>query len=131
MIKQINTGTGLIVTGSSSNSYIAKSYSSNATHMVGSVMYDLDMQSFKIYDGSMWQNYNMSHPTIEFDAETKALLEWAKKKRKEEIERDLLAHTNPTIKNLIHQIEEKEDQILMVQTLLKNSGDESKLKVST
>ncbi len=119
MIKQINTGTGLIVTGSGSNPYIAKNYSSNATHMVGSVMYDLDMQCFRIYDGSMWQNYNLSYPTIEFDVETRSLLEWAKKKRKEEIERDMLTQTNPTIKNLINQIKEKEEQILMVQKLVK------------
>jgi hypothetical protein len=42
----------------------------------------------------------------------------------EEREREQLAETNPAIKDLVNQIKEKEEQIKMVQTLLKSSGDE-------
>jgi len=47
------------------------------------------------------------------------LLEWARKKRNEELELERLAQTSPAIKDLITQIEEKEEQIRVVQALIK------------
>jgi hypothetical protein len=61
----------------------------------------------------------MGHVNVGLNAEAESLLDWAKKKRDEEIEIDLLAAANPTVKNLLEQIKEKEDQIQMVMTLIK------------
>lgn len=119
MIKSINCGFGLAMTGNNSSTYVSRSYNSNAQHLVGSMIYDLDTQCIKVYDGTLWQAISMNHPTIELDSDTKALLSWARKKRSEEMERDLLAQSNPTLKDLIRQIEEKEEQVLSVLTLLK------------
>jgi hypothetical protein len=123
MIKTITVGPGLRISGPMDASYISKSYSNNP-HMTGDVMYDLDNQCFKVYDGSSWQTYHSQQCQLELDSETQSLLAWARKKRNEEMERDLLAQTNPTVKDLISQIKEKEDQILMVQKLI-NSTEEN------
>jgi hypothetical protein len=48
------------------------------------------------------------------------VLNWARKKQAEEAERSRLAETNPTMKTLIAQLKEKEDQIEMVKILLKS-----------
>lgn len=85
----------------------------------GIVRYNGNSQNLEVYDG-----YNWITMPLELDTDTVMLLGWACKKRTEEIERDLLAHTNPTIKDLIKQIEEKEQQILVVQNLLR---EESKI----
>jgi hypothetical protein len=37
----------------------------------------------------------------------------------EEVERERLAETNPTIKDLMNQLKEKEEQLRIVQTLIK------------
>lgn len=73
----------------------------------------------QVFDGSGWQFMNTSYSTVGLTGEAESLLDWAKQKRNEEMERDLLAATNPTIKDLLEQIKEKEDQIQMVMNLIK------------
>jgi hypothetical protein len=120
MIKGIASGQGVIVHGNNgSYPYVNMSNAS-----AGMVRYNGNNQNFEVYDGSSWMTISSNYITLELDADVKSLLEWARKKRTEEIERDLLAHTNPTIKDLIKQIEEKEEQILVVQNLLR---EESKI----
>jgi hypothetical protein len=75
-----------------------------------------DMQ---VFDGTTWMTMNTSYASVGLSPDAEALLDWAKKKRDEEIEIDLLAAANPTIKDLLEQIKEKEDQIQMVMTLIK------------
>ena len=113
-------GRGVIVSGGSpSPTYINMSNPS-----AGMVRYNGNSNNIEVYDGSSWLTMQTSHTTIELDADTQMLLEWARKKRNEELEREQLAKTNPAIKDLVEQIKQKEDQIKMVQTLLKSPGNE-------
>lgn len=122
MIKGINaTGKYTQVTGGSSSTYINNF---SGAQGVGNVRYNTSNQNMEVFDGNNWVMLNMSYASVGLTSEAESLLEWARKKRAEEIERDLLAHTNPTIKDLIKQIEEKEQQILVVQNLLR---EESKI----
>ena len=73
----------------------------------------------QVFDGNVWMTMNTSYASIGLSSDAESLLDWARKKRDEEIEIDLLAAANPTIKNLLEQIKEKEDQIQMVMTLIK------------
>ena len=73
----------------------------------------------QVFDGHTWVVMNTSYTTVGLTPDAEAILDWARKKRDEEIEIDLLAAANPTIKNLLEQIKEKEDQIQMVMTLIK------------
>jgi hypothetical protein len=75
-----------------------------------------DMQ---VFDGNVWTTMNTSYASIGLSSDAESLLDWARKKRDEEIEIDLLAAANPTIKDLLDQIKEKEDQIQMVMLLIK------------
>ena len=81
----------------------------------------------QVFDGSSWIVMNTSYATVGLTGEAEALLDWARKKRNEEMERDLLAATNPTIKDLLEQIKEKEDQIQMVMNLIQKEVGESTL----
>jgi len=62
---------------------------------------------------------NMGYADINLTPVAINALEWAEKKRNEELEREQLAQKNPAVKDLLAQIKEKEDQIKMVQTLIK------------
>lgn len=121
MIKNITAGRYLTVTGQPGSTYVS---SYNSAHGVGNMRYNTTTQSIEIFDGFNWIQMQSGHATVSMTPEAESLLDWARKKRAEEIERDLLAHTNPTIKDLIKQIEEKEQQILVVQNLLR---EESKI----
>ena len=123
MINNISvTGKYMHVNGNGST-YVAKSYSSNAK-MTGDMMYDVDSQCIKVFDGTNWVTLVNASVSVGLNYEAESLLDWARQKRDEENERNHLAETNPAIKDLVNQIKEKEDQIKMVQTLLKSSGKE-------
>ena len=53
-----------------------------------------------MYDGSSWIILSAHHANISLSDETVSLLEWARKKRDEELEIERLAQTNSTIKDL-------------------------------
>ena len=73
----------------------------------------------QVFDGITWMTMNTSYASIGLSSDAESLLDWARKKRDEEIEIDLLAAANPTIKDLLDQIKEKEDQIQMVINLIR------------
>jgi inosine-uridine nucleoside N-ribohydrolase len=119
MLSGINiAGRYLQVSGGSSTTYINKNYNSNAK-MVGDMMYDVDSQCIKVFDGSSWQSLMGSHATVELTYEAQILLDWAAKKKNEEMLLEKQAQENPAIKDLVEQIKQKQDQIKMVQTLIK------------
>jgi hypothetical protein len=119
MIKNISGGKGLVVSG---GNYTTGSwpYINMTNHSAGDVRYNGTISTLEVYDGMSWLPIQSAHALIEFDPDTYSVLDWARKKQAEEAERDKLAETNPTLKALIEQLKEKEDQIEMVKILLKN-----------
>jgi hypothetical protein len=73
----------------------------------------------EVYDGMSWITLQMGHVNVGLNADAESLLDWAKKKRDEEFELEALAQTNPTIKDLLETIKQKEEQISIVKTLIK------------
>ena len=80
-----------------------------------------DMQ---VFDGTTWMTMNTSYASVGLSPDAEALLDWAKKKRSEEIELEALAQTNPTIRDLLDTIKQKEEQITIVRTLIKKEVKE-------
>jgi hypothetical protein len=118
MIKTISTSSPFItVSGGNPGSTYIGNYSNAAG--VGNMRYNPNNQNIEVYDGSTWIILSAHHANISLSDETVRLLEWAKKKMLEETERNKLAETNPAIKDLMEQIKEKQEQIHIVQTLLK------------
>jgi hypothetical protein len=117
MIKSITVGRYLTVNGGIPT-HVSKNYSSSSNGKLGDMMYDLDSQSIKVFDGYMWQQLNTS-PMIQLDGEAESLLNWARTKKQEEIRLADLTKNNPVVKDLVDQIKEKEEQLRMVQILLK------------
>ena len=107
--------------------YVEVNYSTGSNHIVnpsgaqgvGNLRFNTNTQTMEVYDGNMWRPLNVNNPRLGLTPDAEAILDWARKKRDEEIEIDLLAAANPTIKDLLEQIKEKEDQIQMVMNLIK------------
>jgi len=118
MIKSIHSSSPfLTVSGGNPGSTYIGNYS-NAPG-VGNMRYNPSNQNIEVYDGSTWIILSAHHTNINLSDDAVSLLEWARKKRNEELELERLAQTSTAIKDLITQIEEKEEQIRVVQTLLK------------
>jgi hypothetical protein len=122
MIKNITaSGKYVQVSGGSGSTYVGNN---SGAQGVGNLRYNTVTQNIEIYDGFTWVVMNTGYPSIGLTGEAESLLDWARKKRDEEFERDRLAQSNPAIKDLLNQVKEKEDQIKMVMTLLKSPGHE-------
>lgn len=121
MIKSITSGLGIEVVGivGSSSAYPYIPYINMSNPSAGMVRYNGNTSNFEVYDGFSWYSMTSLATSVSLDRETQSIIEWAKKKRNEEMERDLLAAVSPAVKDLIKQIEEKEEQILIIQKLLK------------
>ena len=118
MIKSIHSSSPfLTVSGGNPGSTYIGNYS-NATG-VGNMRYNPNNQNIEVYDGSTWIILSAHHTNINLSDEAVSLLQWAKKKMLEEAERNELAKINPAINDLMKQIKDKEKQIKVVQTLLK------------
>ena len=120
MIKSIHSSSPFLTVsgGNPGSTYIGNF---NGTG-VGNMRYNPNSQNIEVYDGSTWIILSAHHATINLNDEVVSLLEWARKKRNEELEREQLAQTSSVIKDLIMQIKDKEEQINMIQTLLNSSG---------
>lgn len=116
MIKGLATGSKYTVVsgGNTSVPYVNQNLNNPIQGMLRISGSDL-----QVFDGNSWIVMNTSYATVGLSPDAESLLDWARKKRDEEMERDLLAVTNPTIKDLLEQIKEKEDQIQMVMNLIK------------
>lgn len=73
----------------------------------------------EVYDGYTWSKVSGSTVGIGLSTEAESLLDWAKKKRDEELALERLAESSVTIAGLLHAKKDLEDKIKMVQILLK------------
>lgn len=118
MIKTVNgVGRYVMVNGG----YPATTYmnTSSGYMNVGDVRYNTQMQRLEVYDGQMWLEINTSHASIGLTPDAEMALDWALKKRNEDLALEHLAKTNPTIGDLVNQRKELDDKIKMVQILMK------------
>ena len=118
MIKSIQTNSPfLTVSGGNPGSTYIGNYG-NAPG-IGNMRYNPNSQNIEVFDGTNWVIIQSNHAYISLDAQAVSLLEWARKKRDEEYEMERLAESSPVIKDLINQVKEKQEQIKVVQTLIK------------
>lgn len=121
MIKGITTlGRYMQVINTSASTYI-NGYA--GLQGVGNMRYNTTNQSTEVFDGNNWIMLNTSTPSIGLSGEAEMLLDWARKKRDEEQEIERLAKSHPAINDLVKQIKEKQDQIKMVQNLVKKDTE--------
>ena len=92
---------------------------SNTQPMIGMLSYDNNSQSMKVFNGTDWMTIGGGSATVNLNPNAISILKWAEQKMYEERELKALAEKHPSIKDLVNQIKEKEEQIKVVQTLLK------------
>jgi hypothetical protein len=117
MIEQVfQSGRYIMVSnGGSSHTYV-----NNSGYMgVGQLQYNTNTQQFEVYNGISWQKLNTSTAHVGLSQDAEQILDWAKNKMREEEELERLAKDNVAIRDLVNQINEKKDQIKMVQTLIR------------
>jgi hypothetical protein len=114
------TGKYIAVTGGPSGNYVSGNYVNNSGLMsVGQLQFNTNNQQMELYNGTGWQVLNLGHYYVGLNEQAEHILDWAINKMREEQELGRLAKENVAIQDLLKQIDEKKDQIKMVQTLIR------------
>jgi len=116
----ISSGRYVQVTNTSSSTYI-NGYS--GLQGVGNMRYNTSSQNMEVFDGNTWVMLNMSIPSIGLSTDAESLLDWARKKRDEELELEKMANENHAIKDIVNQMNTDmagyKNKIDMVKILIK------------
>jgi len=115
MIKGLTGTCG--VTVSAGNTLLPYIASNINNPMMG--MIRINMTDLEVFNGSTWQQITSSYATVTLDQDILDVLQWARKKRDEELEFEQLAKDNIAINDLLSQIKEKQHQAKMIATLIK------------
>jgi hypothetical protein len=91
--------------------------------MTGAMSYDPSTHQMKVYDGSNWVTIGGGQATVNLSPNAISILKWAENKMQEEHELQRLAESNPTIKDLVDQMNntvlDYQRKIAMVNLLIK------------
>jgi hypothetical protein len=68
-------------------------------------------QNMEVYDGSSWITINMDHASIGLNSEAELLLDWARKKRDEELAWESLAKENKAVKIALDNLDQARKQL--------------------
>lgn len=120
MIKGLTGTYGVTVSGGNT----ALPYITPNTNNPVQGMIRVNSAELEVFNGTGWQQLPSSYATVTLDQDILDVLQWARKKRDEERLLNKMAQEHPTIKDLVDQVKEKQEQIKMVQTLLNSPGNE-------
>lgn len=87
---------------------------------VGDVRYNTSMQRLEVYDGNMWIELATSHASVGLTPDAEIALDWAIKKRNEEMMLELKAKDNPAIADLLNQRKKIDEQLQVIEILTKD-----------
>jgi len=109
MIKNITPiGRYITVSGGNSSTYV-NGYS--GAQGVGNMRFNTSTQNMEVFDGSNWIMLNMDYASVGLNSEAESLLDWARKKRDEELAWQNLAATSQAVKIALDNLEQAKQQL--------------------
>lgn len=109
MIKNITaSGRYVQVSGGNSNTYV-NSYS--GLQGVGNMRYNTSNQNMEVFDGNNWITLAMDYASVGLSGEAEALLDWARRKRDEEMAWESLAKDNQAVKIALENLNKARQQL--------------------
>ena len=122
MIKGINSGSGIQVTGNyGSWPSFYNSVGSTGNSLIGQVRYNGSSQNLEVYDGSTWLTMGSMYPTVELSPEVQSIINWARMKMAEELRIKELAAKHPTVADALEAVKKAEEQVRVVAALVDNA----------
>lgn len=108
MIKGIaHTGRYIQVTGGSPmNPYIPP-----GSQSAGMVRYNTNMSTMEVYDGQNWKEISNNYASVSLTPDAESLLDWARKKRDEELQLEALAKEHPAINIALDNLKKAKIQL--------------------
>ena len=109
MIKSITpSGRYITVSGSNANTYV-NGYS--GAQGVGNMRYNTSTQNMEVFDGNSWMTLSMDYTRVGLNSEAESLLDWARKKRDEELAWQSLANNCEAVRIALTNLEKAKQQL--------------------
>jgi hypothetical protein len=117
MIKGLTGGKGTVVSGGSySYPYIPMNSNNPIQGMLR-----LNNQDMQVFDGASWLTVGASYASVDLDADTQSLLEWARTERAKQAVREERIRNNPALKKAYEAIQRAEANFDILDKIV---GDE-------
>ncbi len=118
MIKGINSsGRYITVSGGTAS---AAPYVNMSNPSAGMIRFNGSTQNMEVYDGMNWLTLASNYATVELNYDTEQLLEWAKKERQKQIEREKRIKNNPALQKAYEAIVRAEDNFNILEKFVEN-----------
>jgi hypothetical protein len=88
---------------------------------VGDVRFNTNVQMLEVYDGNRWIELNTSHASVGLTPEAELAIDWATKKRIDEMALEQKAKDNPAIADLLKQRNTIDEKIKVIEILTKDN----------
>lgn len=109
MIKSITpSGRYITVSGSNANTYV-NGYS--GAQGVGNMRFNTSTQNMEVFDGNSWITLSMDYTSVGLNHEAESLLDWARKKRDEELAWQSLANDCEAVRIALTNLEKAKQQL--------------------
>jgi hypothetical protein len=115
-----------------SGRYVTVSYGNNSLPYVPSNsnnpiqgMVRVSNQDMQVFDGSSWITISPSYSTVGLNGEAESLLDWARKKRDEEMAWESLAKENQAVKIALDNLEQARRQLDITAKLAREYDTET------
>ncbi len=118
MIKGLTGGKGTVISGGS----VSYPYVPINTNNPMQGMLRINNQDMQVFDGSSWITVGASYASVDLDADTQSLLEWARTERTRQAQRDERIRNNPALQKAYEAIQRAEANF---DILDKIAGEES------
>jgi hypothetical protein len=109
MIKDICSSGRYVQVSSGGASTYVNGYS--GLQGVGNMRYNTTNQNMEVFDGNSWVMLNMGVASVGLSGEAESLLDWARKKRDEEMMWQSLANDNKAVKIALDNLEQARQQL--------------------
>jgi hypothetical protein len=104
MIKGLSGSVGIDVSGGNvSIPYIGPNHNNPVQGMIR-----INNTDMEVFNGTGWQTLNTSYATVSLDDDTQSLLQWARKERTRQIDRERKAQEHPSLQKALEAIERAE-----------------------
>lgn len=122
MIKGINSsGRYITVSGGTSTT----PYISPGSVGAGMMRYNPNTSQLEVNDGNNWQTLHTTYATVELTPETESLLDWARKERQKQQDRENRIQNNPALKKAYEAIKRAEENFDLLEAIAGNYQSEA------
>lgn len=104
MIKNLAGGRYITVTGAT----VSDPYISPGAVGSGMMRWNPNMNCMEVNDGNTWKQFTSSYPTIDLNHEAQELMDWARKEKNKQLERERRIRENPALLKAYEAIQRAE-----------------------